>query len=167
MSLFPYLSFIAFSLNDKMRGHTGAGCVYSGPAEGVCRRSLLSCDLEDSGFARTVWPCLTLPRARTRPACSSDTVPSRLSPCTRPTPSRARSQEHGAASADGLRITIRRYFSTGNVSRGCIEKLFSSQRGGEEGGSGPDVPTAIDKLSNACPIARRTTSRTCSLVSES
>ena len=165
MSLFPYLSFIAFSLNDKMRGHTGAGCVYSGPRAYVAGLFLsLLCGLRGQGVCPHG---LALPRTRTRPACSSDTAPARLPPCTRPTPSRARSQEHGAASADGLRITIRRYFSTGNVSRGCIEKLFSSQRGGEEGGSGPDVPTAIDKLSNACPIARRTTSRTCSLVSES
>ena len=54
-------------------------------------------------FARTRTFPLTRWRVRqkvnTRRACSSDTAPARLPPCTQPTPSRAHSRERGPAAA--------------------------------------------------------------------
>ena len=65
----------------QMRGHEGAGCVYSGPAEGVCCRllfGLFCADLEDRGLARTLWPCRGPARAQLAPhplACPPALVP--------------------------------------------------------------------------------------------
>ena len=56
----------------QMRGHEGAGCVYSGPAEGVCCRSpcRLLCGIrrqEVCPHGLLVWPCRVPARAQLAP----------------------------------------------------------------------------------------------------